>query len=670
MSGVHYKVADKVFLEKQKDILRLFQHVQQPTYYKDLIEFAKTFKFEGHWDQWSKPEYVKEFWQFYQEQDFLKQDEIFSVFHPMHTKYAKALFRVFYYAKDFVTFYKSAAWARQHVNTGLFVYVLSVAVVHSKHTKEVILPPIYEIFPHYFFTSEVITKAKQYKQHYWGTYKHELEHKEKSSYTIPAEYTKYEEEWMTYFTEDIGMNAHYYYRSVFLPYWLEQEYISFDATKRSEWCHYYHSQIVARYYLERLSNGKGKIPTINFEEPTQFEYHPALTYFNGKPFPCRPKNVKFDLDSEEMHNSFKEFSHCLTKVEDYEKRIRDALDLGWVYTPEGKMIDLYTKEGFETLGKIIECNPESSHARFYGNLQIFLRHLIGFSQNTLTPSVLEHYETSLRDPMFYQIAKRILRLFNTHQHHMGPYEKHHLLMEGIKVEDMHVDQLVTFFEQCFTDISNAVTVDEKEFAQNSFEVYARQFRLNHKPYNYKIQVSSDKSVDALVKVFIGPKYDEFGHEIEMKHNYMNFFELDRFKYTLKSGKNVIERNSHENKFFNNEHLTFKTLFNQVHKALNGEESFKMQYPAEYYNFPQRMMLPRGDASGKTFQFFVVVTKYEAPTSDAFSEWLVDTHHSMCYPLDRPIKFEEEFWVPNFFAKDVKIYHEKHHDEEKLMYKQH
>ncbi|XP_017775586.1 PREDICTED: allergen Cr-PI-like [Nicrophorus vespilloides] len=663
MSGVQYKVADKVFLEKQKDILRLFQHVHQPTFFKDLVEVAKTFKFEGHWDQWSKPEYVKEFWQFYQEEDFLKQDEIFSVFHPEHLKQAIALFKVFYYAKDFATFYNSAVWARQHVNPGMFVYALSVAVFHCQHTEGIILPPIYEIFPHYFFTSEVITKAKQYKQHYWGTYEHEVEHKEKSGYAINADYTKHTEEWMSYFTEDIGMNAFYYYKNIFMPFWLDHECIRFDATKRGEWFHYYHNQILARYYLERLSNGKGKIPTINYEEPTQFEYYPALAYFNGKPFPARPKNAKLNLDVEETDSSLKHFSYCYTKVEDYERRIREAIDMGWVYTPEGKIIYLYTQEGFETLGKIVESDPESPHVRFYGYLQMVTRHLLGYSHHALAPSVLEHFETSMRDPMFYQFCKRMMYFFKKHQHHMGPYEKQHLFMHGVKVEDFQVEKLVTFFDQYFTDISNAVTVDEKEFQQKSFEVYARQFRLNHKPYNYKIQVSSDKSVDALVKVFIGPKYDEFGHEVEMKHNYMNFFELDRFKYTLKSGKNVIERNSHENKFFNQEHFTFKTLYNQVEKALTGGETFKYQLPQEYYTFPQRLMLPRGDVSGKTFQFFVVVSQYEQPKSDAFCHFLVDTHYSMSYPLDRPIEFESEFWVPNFFSKDVKVYHEQLNEKE-------
>ncbi|XP_017770758.1 PREDICTED: allergen Cr-PI-like [Nicrophorus vespilloides] len=662
MSGVQqYKVADKVFLEKQREILRLFQHVHQPTYFKDLIELAKTFKFEGHWDQWTKTEYAQQFWQYYNEEDFLKQDEIFSVFHPEHLKQAVALFKVFFYAKDFATFYKCAVWARQHVNPGMFVYALSVAVFHCKHTEGIILPPIYEIFPHYFFTSEVITKAKQYKE----------EMKKKSDFIVHAEYTKYEEEYLSYFTEDIGVNAYYYYMNIFTPFWLEREFSKYEDIHYGEWFHYYHNQILARYYLERLANGKGQIPTVEYAEPTKFGYYPSLTYFNGKPFPSRPKNVQlnFDYEDQETH-TLKHYSiNCHSKVEDYEMRIRDAIDMGWVYTPEGKIVYLYTEEGFDTLGRIVECQPESPNVRFYGYLQMVTRHLLGYSHNALAPSVLEHFETSMRDPMFYQFCKKMMYFFHRHQHHMGPHERHHLHFQGVKIDDFQVDHLVTFFDEHCTDISNALTVDEEEFTEQSCDVQARQFRLNHKPYNYKIHVSSDKSVDAFVKVFIGPKHDEFGHEMQMKHNYMNFYELDRFKCTLKSGQNVIERNSRETPNFITEQYSFKTLYNQVDQALNGGESFKVYHPQVYYNFPQRLMLPKGTVSGKSYQFFVVVTDYQS-TNDLYAECLVDTHYPVSYPLDRPIECEKEFFVPNFFTKDVKVYHEEHQEVEKMLYKKH
>ncbi|XP_017777164.1 PREDICTED: hexamerin-like [Nicrophorus vespilloides] len=671
-----YKVADKVFLGKQKDVLRLFEYVNQPAYYKDFVEIEKEFKFEGHWDQWTKPEFAKEFFHYFK-YDILPQGEVFSVFYPEHLKQAVALFKTFYYAKDFETFFKCAVWARQNVNEGMFVYALAVAVAHSKHTENVILPPIHEIFPEYFFNDEVIHKAQQYKQHYWGTYEHEDEIKDASykGYTIHANYSGWymnvhPEQSMTYFTEDIGLNSYYYYQNVYMPFWMEKEYMSFDGSYRGELFYFYHQQILARFYLERLSNGKGEIPHFDFEHPIETGFYPSLTYANGLKFPTRPNHANLyyhGVDGEQQYNFFGNYSYSYTYVKDYERRLRDALDNGWVYTPEGKQVFLYTKEGFQTLCNLVESNPESPNSRFYGDLQVFARRLLGYSyfpldQYKVAPSALEQFETSLRDPMFYQLYKRMMYYFYQYQNYMGPYEKEELLFKGVKIEDMEIDRLITYFDYHYSDLSHAVTVDEKEFVEDTFEVRARQFRLNHKAFNYKVNVVSEKATDAFVKVFIGPKYDEYGREIDMEDNYMNFFELDRFKYTLQAGKNVIKRSSLESNYFSEDRTTYKQLYKQVLTAFNGGEAFKYPDFTKYYTFPQRLMLPKGEFGGKTYQFYVIVSEYHSSENNEIANYLVDTEYSMGYPLDRPIEFEHDFFVPNSYTKDVVIYHKKTEEE--------
>lgn len=46
------ELADKAFLEKQKDILRLFKYVNQESYYKDHVDIAK---------QWDIPKQISQF---------------------------------------------------------------------------------------------------------------------------------------------------------------------------------------------------------------------------------------------------------------------------------------------------------------------------------------------------------------------------------------------------------------------------------------------------------------------------------------------------------------------------------------------------------------------------------------------------------------------------------
>lgn len=46
---------------------------------------------------------------------------------------------------------------------GLFLYTTSVAVVHRQDTYGIILPPIYEIYPWFFFNTDVMQEAYKYK---------------------------------------------------------------------------------------------------------------------------------------------------------------------------------------------------------------------------------------------------------------------------------------------------------------------------------------------------------------------------------------------------------------------------------------------------------------------------------------------------------------------------
>lgn len=87
--------------------------------------------------------------------------------------------------------------------------------------------------------------------------------------------------------------------------------------------------------------------------------------------------------------------------------------------------------------------------------------------------------------------------------------------------------------------------------------------MNHKPFTYRIHVTSEADHDASVRVFIGPKYDEYGRLINIHENRMNFVELDNFKYSLKTGQNMIERNSREFFFYVPDRTSFRDLYKMV-----------------------------------------------------------------------------------------------------------
>lgn len=121
---------------------------------------------------------------------------------------------------------------------------------------------------------------------------------------------------------------------------------------------------------------------------------------------------------------------------------------------------------------------------------------------------------------------------------MPTYTHEELVFPGVKIESVAVDKLVTYFDNFESMINNAVAVKSHKEAQ-SIVIKARQQRLNHKPFTYHLTVNSDKATKAWIHIYLGPKYDVHGHEIEMIDNWMNFFEMDYWVADRKYNTNSI-----------------------------------------------------------------------------------------------------------------------------------
>ncbi|XP_018573822.1 hexamerin-like [Anoplophora glabripennis] len=682
-----YKVADKTFLEKQKKVLQLFSHINQPSHHREHVEIAKTFTIGENVDHYKKPEVIKEFVRYLKYKNILHRGEVFSVFNIEHLEQAIALFKVLYHANDFETFYKTAVWARQHVNEGMFLYATSVAIVHRQDTQGIILPPIHEVYPHYFFNSEVIHEAYRHKQEHDQKNKHTgHEQGRYNGYTVIANYSGHylnlhPEQSMSYYLEDVGINSFYYYYNLHYPFWMDGKEYGLEHDKRGELYYYLHQQILARYYMERISNDMGEIRHFNWETPIETSYYPSMEYPNGLEFPSRPHHARL----QEYYNNYGQSwttrgpsGYSYTFVRDYERRIHDAIDRRMVYTDDGKKMDLDNEDGDNILGNMIEGNYDSPDRRYYGSIQFFGRHLLGYSKQPLdkhraAPSAMEHYETCMRDPMFYQMYKKIIGYFQRHKMHMHPYTKQDLEYPGVKVTKVDVDSLETYHDSFYSDISNAVYDTDEELQHDTFHVRAKQYRLNHKPFTYKIHVQSDKHTKASVKVFMAPKYDEYGRYINITRNRMNMVELDHFVHDLKAGENVITRNSYDADCYGPDRTTYDELTKQVEEAIQGQKEFHIDGKQNYFHFPRRYMLPKGSRSGTRFTFAVFVYPYKPYKGkdrhvNEYNYPKVGTgaihvdDYPVGYPFDRFIKFNE-MWheIPNSGCKDVKVYH-KHAEE--------
>lgn len=275
---------------------------------------------------------MKKFVQFYK-YGLLPRHEIFSISQQEHLEQAISLFRLFYHAKDWETLYKTAVWARQNLNEGMFVYSFYIALIHRPDTRYYMLPPVYEVMPHYFFSSDVIHKAEILKQiHTEGS-------KDKSYHTIESNYSGWylnlhPEQSMSSYLEDVGVNSFYTYYNFFFPTWLSSEEIGWKNSRRGELVYFFIQQLLARYYSERVCYGFGDIPYIDWDTPIETPYEPSLVYPNGLQFPSRPKFANlheyFYNYGQKWSSNVYGYSHNF--VQDFERRINDAIDSGVIYT--------------------------------------------------------------------------------------------------------------------------------------------------------------------------------------------------------------------------------------------------------------------------------------------------------------------------------------------------
>ncbi|CAL7941866.1 unnamed protein product [Xylocopa violacea] len=628
------KVADEIYLKKQKNVYQLFWHVDQPTvYFPELAPIAHDFDITKHIDEYDDKNAVNEF--INMKNDMLPRGYMFTVMDPDVRHQTVVLFRVLYSAKTFDLFYKTAVWARFNVNEYMFVYTLSTAVIQRQDTRYIKIPPMYEVLPHFFFDNEVIQKA------------YSIAMGDNSSATvvvtgntivhrIPANYSGWfvqrhniPENKLSYFTEDVGLNAFYFLINHEFPFFMTGNETSF-AQARGDYYFFVHRQLLARYYLERLSHNMGEINYVSLNNPIEIGFYPTMHFRNGFSFPHRETGSHLTTTDEDS----------LQTIKDLHTRISTAIDVGYVLDKNGERVNIYTKKGLNILGNIVQGYGSHSKVKYQ-----------------FVPSALEIYCTSMRDPMFFSLYKNILSYYHSYKENLPKYTREELNFPGVKIESVKVTNLSTYFDDFDSLLSNGVSIRNQEEA-NKMLIIARQKRLNHEAFSYHITVNSDTKTKATVHVFLGPKYDEFGYEVDLQRHYMNFVLLDKWHVDLQAGSHTINRDSRDFSFAVPDEASSHVYYERITSALENRGSF--EYSVHPYGFPMRLQLPKGKKGGMPYQLFVMLSpfdevnayKWNSPVRGTF---IVD-NHPMGFPLDRPID-PLHFFVPNMHFKDVTVYHE-------------
>lgn len=650
--------ADKDFLLKQKRIISILYHMNQPELRPDLFKEGNEYNVEAHMDNYTNKTAVKEFMRL-MKHGFLPHDTIYSIYYPHTIRETTTVFRLMYYAKDFDTFYKTALFLRNRLNHGLFGFAFYLAVMHRPDTKYIRLPPIYELAPHFFYNVELIEKAHHFKEFGKFMPKHSGG---RDAYVIPYNYSNYYlsdeydyEQRLNYFTEDIGLNNYYFFFRNNFPFFMAGEEMGSAMNYRGEDYLYGHKLLFNRYFLERMSNDLGHVEDYNYNSKFYAGYWPTMSYPNGMHFPSRSYESYFP----------KSKYHMIHEVEEYESRISQAVDSGIAFTKEGKTYKLYNNDGLNVLGNMIEGNMDSVNRQYYGNVEYLSRKILGFNLNPLTPeklhpSALEHYVTSLRDPAFWRITKRMLHYYEQYKHNQKPYKPEEIEYPDFKIENVNVDKLETYFDYFDSSISHNLAVNSEKEA-DEYIIQARQKRLNHKNFNIHIDVNAAKPMKAVIRIFLGPKFNVHNREVDFTDHHDEFYEMDNFIYDMAAGSNKIVRNCHDFYFVDMDPEPTEAYFSKLLKGIEGSQELKLQ--KRISAFPVRMILPRGKPEGMPFQMFIHVAPVQSEpahySSSVFGESMVD-NRPLGYPLDRPID-TWGFDGPNFYFKDVMIYHKKESD---------
>lgn len=241
-----------------------------------------------------------------------------------HLNELKIIYEVLYYAKDFDTFLKAASWARQNVNCGLFVDAIYLAILNRRDTDKVSIPAPYELLPNYFIRKDFILKASSLIRGETLT-PPDYVRNEGNVYVLDVNYTaNYDdngEDKLAYFHEDVGLNSYYYLQKLKKLPWVT-DFRNVHKNNYGEYIYHLIKQMMARYNLERISNGLYELEVMDWDYIDDFYYDPMLIYSNGDSFSQRKGNS----DSNEILTMIKTIENNLPALVTHMVNILFLLD--------------------------------------------------------------------------------------------------------------------------------------------------------------------------------------------------------------------------------------------------------------------------------------------------------------------------------------------------------
>lgn len=180
----------------------MLQHITHEIPNEQLQILGNTYDIQNNYHQYDNPILVKYYVGAVQAGLVQPKGTVHSSSISHLRKEVSLLHRILIGAKNYQTFLATAAWARVHVNEEQFVKAFIGAVLQHPETQNVILPPLYEITPYYYFDARIIQEAQN------------VAAQDYNQVVIPVNYSSHfspSEHQLSYFTQDVGLVNYYAY---------------------------------------------------------------------------------------------------------------------------------------------------------------------------------------------------------------------------------------------------------------------------------------------------------------------------------------------------------------------------------------------------------------------------------------------------------------------------
>lgn len=531
----------------------------------------------------------------------ITKSDTFSLFSDDHLQVSGKLIELFMAAPSVDELMSLGVYCRERLNSYLFIYAWTSALIHRQDTRNVQLPGITENLPAKFFNKAVMNDSRK------TIYMCNLDRPIVKMTTENSGNNIGEEAKMNYFREDIAINQHHYHWHIIYPFTGPDNVVKKD--RRGELFYFMHNQTLRRMDIDRFCLGMAAVVPLQIRPGlTAGEgYFPKMDTTHGSRYIAgRPDNAMLNEIQLEGDNIAPD------TIRLWLDRIVNSITSGFILLPNDTQMPLTAETGMDHIGNLIEGSKLSLNPGYYGNAHNKGHVLIARCHdptacNNEEPGVMNDVTTAMRDQIFYRWHKMIDDICREFKLTLPFYTQEELScnasIDSVQLykNNKPTNRLETFWE--WDDVNCSRGLDFK----SSAPIYIRFKHLNHEEWETRITVTNKSPTDlqVYVRIWYVPVNDFTRKDIKLSRQRLLALEMDKYMVTLKPGTQTLTRKSEDNSVTIPFVRSFPSAFGDGPRpTANDDTAFC------FCGWPQHMYLPIGTMDGTPFDVFVMLTPFD------------------------------------------------------------